>query len=228
MPTLLFSLLIVQAEPSVTALKPTLGAVYDVSKETCTKWAEAFEHLQKTNGQVEGYEYPDRFDEALGGPWETISDGCSWYCGGQVETVSASSTLSQSKSASYTHKNLHDSDIRTAWVEGKPDHGVGESVSFKAYGAVVEQISIWNGYQKSPSLYIQNSRAKTLKLYVNDAPLYLLHLEDTRAVQYFTISPINVQTAPATLRFEIVEVYPGSKWADTAISEINFDGSGVH
>ena len=227
----LFSCLFVvfaETEPSLKQLLPTLGATYDVSPENKAKWEAAFKHLQLTNGQVEGYVYPERFDETLGGPGQTVSDGCSWYCGGMIEVQSASSSLSNSTKSTYNPVNLHDTDIQTAWVEGKKDHGIGESITLKASGAIIDQISIWNGYQKSPELYTQNSRPKTLKLYIDDKPMYLLSLQDTRAVQYFGIEPINVTSTAHMLRFEIVEVYSGTKWMDTAISEINFDGTGVH
>lgn len=213
-------------EAPLTTLKPaTLGYTADVSEASLKAWEAAFKQLEQTNGATEGYQFPDRFDETLGGPWDTISAGCSWYCGGIIEIISASSSLPDSKSGSYTASNLHDSDVRTAWVEGKDDHGIGESITLKSTGASIDQIQIWNGYQKSAALYTQNSRPQVLKVYVNDTPKYLLALEDTRAVQYFKVAEI---ASPATLRFEIVTVYPGTKWQDTAISEINFDGNDVH
>ena len=219
----------VQSEPiPLKTLTPTLGAVTDVSPTLTKAWEEAHKHLAKTEGQTEEYTFPTNFDEALAGPWQTISDGCSWYCGGLIEVQSASSQLPNSKTNTYGADNIHDSDIRTAWVEGKEDYGIGESISLRSTGAHIEQISIWNGYQKSPELYLQNSRPKSLKLYINDQPMYLLALEDSRAVQYFTIEGTKTIDGPRRLRFEIVEVYPGSKWKDTAISEINFDGDNVH
>ncbi len=219
----------VQSEPiTLKTLTPTLGAVTDVSPTLTKAWEEAHKHLAKTEGQTEGYTFPTNFDEALAGPWQTISDGCSWYCGGLIEVQSASSQLPNSKANTYGADNIHDSDIRTAWVEGKDDYGIGESITLQSTGAHIEQISIWNGYQKSPELYFQNSRPKSLKLYINDQPMYVLALEDSRAVQYFTIEGTKTIDGPRRLRFEIIEVYPGSKWKDTAISEINFDGDNVH
>jgi hypothetical protein len=44
--------------------------------------------------------------------------------------------------------------------------------------------------------------------------------------QYFDL-PINKDydfDNPSTFRFEIVEVYPGDKWSDVAISEVDFSG----
>ena len=240
------SILTAAAEPELPVLKPVVGDVMDVSQQNIKAWEDAFQYLQKISENPtttpDGYTYPKGFDEALSGPWQTISDGCSWYCGGMIEVTSASSSLPTSKSGSYAAVNLHDSDVRTAWVEGKEDYGVGESITLKSSGAYIDRIDIWNGYQKSPELYTKNSRVKVLKLYINDKPSILLHLEDTPAVQYFNLeklieqtttsstseTPSTEQPKPRTLRFEIMEVYPGSKWKDTAISEINFDGYGVH
>ena len=91
-----------------------------------------------------------------------------------------------------------------------------------------------NGYVKSEKAWRENSRVKQLKLYINGVPTALLNLEDTRNEQIFEVEPIGnanrknleeLRTKPNwTLTFEITEVYKGEKYADTAITEIYFDG----
>jgi hypothetical protein len=75
-------------------------------------------------------------------------------------------------------------------------------------------------------------------VYLDDKPLFILHLQDQRATQTFNIDPIGFsdrendaarkQLAPWKLKFEILDVYKGLKYDDVAISEIFFDGLDVH
>lgn len=66
-------------------------------------------------------------------------------------------------------------------------------------------------------------------MYINDKPHAILELEDTRALQEFSIEPVQSQTEgqDLVLKFEIMEIYKGDKFQDVVISEINFDGLDV-
>jgi hypothetical protein len=81
---------------------------------------------------------------------------------------------------------------------------------------------------KSEKVWDENSRVKLLKMYVNDKPYVVFHLEDFIGSQEFDIDTLIPGDEPLKLTFEIADVYPGSKYDETAISEINFDGTGVH
>ena len=69
-------------------------------------------------------------------------------------------------------------------------------------------------------------------MYYNDQPYAILNLKDRRDCQQFEIGLLGYEDkekAPAwSIKFEILEVYPGDKYEDTAISEIYFDGIHVH
>ena len=69
-------------------------------------------------------------------------------------------------------------------------------------------------------------------MYYNDEPYAILNLKDTRDCQIFDVGTLGYEdksNAPAwTIKFEIMEVYPGDKYQDTAITEIYFDGIDVH
>jgi len=68
-------------------------------------------------------------------------------------------------------------------------------------------------------------------MYYKDEPYAILDLEDSRTLQCFDVGVLGPHddAAPAwTLRFELLEVYPGDKYADTVISELYFDGIDVH
>ena len=70
-------------------------------------------------------------------------------------------------------------------------------------------------------------------MYYNDEPYAILNLQDTRDCQTFDVGILGFhdfkENAPDwTIKFKILEVYPGYKYQDTAITEIYFDGIDVH
>ena len=158
-------------------------------------------------------------------------EGCSWYCGnGGPIKITASSRLASQGANNYNEKNLHDDHANTPWVEGVKGYGIGEWVeyTFKAENPRINTIKIVNGYGKSQSAFNNNSRVKKLKVYIKGKPYAILNLEDCRCVQSFVIDPVTDANKEWTMKFEIVDVYKGDKWDDTAISEIYFDGLDVH
>jgi hypothetical protein len=71
---------------------------------------------------------------------------------------------------------------------------------------------------------------KKLKVYYNNSPIAILELEDSRTLQSFDIGVVGrTGHGPRwSLKFEILEVYPGSQYQDTVISELVFDGIDVY
>jgi hypothetical protein len=117
-------------------------------------------------------------------------------------------------------------------VEGVPGYGIGQYLEyvFEPQSPRVTTILLYNGYVKSEKAWLENSRVKQLLLSINHTPYAILELADTRARQEFKIgtvgrNPFGLETV---LRFEILDIYPGDKYEDTAISEIYFDGLDVH
>ena len=171
------------------------------------------------------------YDEMQDGYFGLGTEGCSWYCGdGGPIKITASSRLANQGANNYNEKNLHDFHANTPWVEGVQGYGIGEWVeyTFKAQNPRITTIIILNGYNKSESAWKNNSRVKKLKLYIKGKPVAILNLEDTRCTQFFEIDPVTDANKEWTMKFEIVDVYKGDKWDDTAISEIYFDGLDVH
>ncbi|MBO7496931.1 MAG: hypothetical protein J6T98_10285 [Salinivirgaceae bacterium] len=170
------------------------------------------------------------FDETRESYWDILGGGCSWYCGdGGPIKIEASSRLASQGQNNYAEKNLHDLYYNTAWVEGVSGYGVGEWVkyTFRANNPRITNIHVVNGYVKSDAAWKNNSRVKKLKVYVNDKPYLILNLEDSRSDQDFEISPLT-NSVEWTMKFEILEVYKGDKYDDTALSEIYFSGLDVH
>jgi hypothetical protein len=168
--------------------------------------------------------------------WDILGPGCSWYCGGGADSITASSTLRPQGSVSYEARHAEDLSYKTAWAEGVPGYGIGEYLLYMFRPATprITAIIVVNGYVKSEKAYSENSRVKKLNVYLNDRPYATPNLEDKRSSQYFEITPLgrdnNDKTPllPWLLKFEIADVYKGTKYDDTVISEIYFDGIDVH
>lgn len=164
--------------------------------------------------------------------WDISGGGCSWYCGGGPYKVSSSSHLKPMGENSYEPSQAHDDSFKTAWVEGASGQGIGEHIDyyFKNNSPRLHTILIYNGLVKSDKAWKANSRVKTLKLWVNGEGFGTLHLQDTTALQIFSTGLLGHRPdgKDLILKFEILEVYPGEKYKDTAITELYFDGVDVH
>jgi hypothetical protein len=106
----------------------------------------------------------------------------------------------------------------TAWVEGVKGYGTGEW--FEVSGAMVN--TIYNCYQASPASWLNNSRVKRFKVYVDGEPHAYLDLTDEMGEQSFDLN-LRHRNWDSTyiFRFEIVEVYKGAKWDDVCISHVD-------
>lgn len=172
-------------------------------------------------------------DEGLWGNWLIAP----------LPALAATSTLPSQGTNTYGVTNLGDKTPATAWVEGKKDYGVGEKLSLKltdgkpqfgeVYG-LYGYFYIQNGYAKSEASWKANSRVRLLLLRHNEKPVAYFLLKDAiqpqtlDASRYFwnthQHSGIKVNGGD-TLSFEIVDVYRGDKYKDTAIS--TFVGLGL-
>lgn len=174
----------------------------------------------------------EKYGEVVESIWNVIEGGCSWYCEGGNFSVKASSSLHPEKGIVYKAENANDLSYKTAWVEGKDDEGIGEYLEyyFKNSSPRVTKIIISNGYMKSETAWKNNNRVKKLTLFVNGKIYGVLNLEDSRTDQVFDIGTFgrNKNGTDLILKFEILEIYKGDKFNDTAITEIYFDGLDVH
>jgi hypothetical protein len=179
----------------------------------------------------------DFLGETEDGVIEVLS-GCSWYCGGaMISEFNSSSDLPAYKDNIYIPDMAHDFDVTTAWIEGKKDYGIGEYLEYN-FGMTsvgesqhlgINKLIVANGYKKTKKTWEENSRVKKLKMYVNDIPFGVIELLDSFEFQTIDIPVIMLSKQELMkIKFEIMEVYPGTKYKDTAISELLFDGVGVH
>jgi hypothetical protein len=193
---------------------------YEISQITEKQYQEEYkgteyEYLYQfynEHGYISRSDYLDS-DFAWGG----------WYVPSGVRVVYASSTLVDERGRyNYEVNNIGDEDLRTAWVEGESDYGIGEYIEFEYYPDELFGLWIYNGFQKTIDLWKNNSRVKTFKVYINNDPLCFLELEDKMEVQRFDLESVmnNNYDEECVIRLEIYEVYKGEKWKDVCITDI--------
>lgn len=130
--------------------------------------------------------------------------------------VTSSTLQSTSK---YSSTNLFDNRKESAWVEGVDGNGINEQLTFEVFqGVDIDAVQIWNGYQRSPSVYKTNARLKGFSLGEVGGKSYEYTLRDDDAGQ-----KIDLQV-PLQKNFELTinSAYDGSKYQDLGISEILF------
>lgn len=252
---LIFSILFLSSfsgfSQSIREMKPVLGNLISKSSEgeiEFLKQSALCKEIWKKQSNEQGNHNLtpaeqvifDKCQDDYESYWDVIGVGCSWYCGGGVDTISASSELKPTKDISFSAGNIHDLSYKTAWIEGVPGFGIGEWIMyhFPPESPRITEIIVVNGYVKSEKAWRENSRVKKLKMYIDNKPFAILYLEDSMEEQHFKFEPLGykdrsnfkkLESMPWwTIKFEILEVYEGEKYDDTAISEIYFDGIDVH
>lgn len=224
------------AQNSDKSFYPKETRKVDLSTKTDNEIKRQNELLQKSKLTATEQKELDillqKYGEVVESMWDVVDGGCSWYCAGGNYKVKASSTLNTEKDTKYQAKNANDLSYQTAWVEGKPDEGIGEYLEYYFYNKSprITQIIISNGYVKSDAAWKNNNRVKKLRLNINGKVFGILNLEDSKNDQIFDLGTFghNKNGTDLILKFEIAEVYKGDKFNDTAITEIYFNGIDVH
>lgn len=164
----------------------------------------------------------DKFPDDYEGP-----EAGTWLLSGVMDNsfneINVSSTLTPQGKNSYEAVNLSDDNPQTAWVEGKKDdYGINETLELIGGGI---RITIYNGYQRDYNSFYNNSRVKTFKVYFDNEPIGLVELFDSPGAQLIDLEKLDPNNiSPEIIKLEIIEVYEGKKWDDTAISEIFYVG----
>ena len=162
--------------------------------------------------------------------------------GFRTNGISATSELKEGK-VLYAASNLMDNDCRAAWVESKSDFGQKERIKIPCSGWIT-QLLIVNGFRKSEKTYYENNRVKRIALYLDGVKLGEMTFPD-RPYCHVNMSNIldegellnlngdffkenngkSMSNAGAfwpeeNIEIEILEVYSGTKYNDTCISDI--------
>lgn len=221
---LILALAVLTATAQEKIIKPK--TITPMPKMTKAEWQTYYDLVDQGRAPKDISKYGD-----LTVYGDLYTEWCSWYCGGEVKSVTASSCLKPIKSFNYKGENAHDFDHESVWAtDGK---GIGESLTYTFEGKCprITTVKILNGHVKSETAWSANSRVKKLRMYYNGKPYAILDLQDSRTLQYFDVGTLGFNDAAKsdwTLKFEILEVYPGTKHDDTVIAELYFDGIDVH
>ncbi|MFO7869487.1 MAG: hypothetical protein R6U95_09350 [Bacteroidales bacterium] len=134
-------------------------------------------------------------------------------------TVRASSTLTPKRA--YSIENIIDNKTDFCWAEGnKNTSGTDEHITFTFTDTVhINNIALWNGYQRSQSHFKNNARAARISFKEKNGDTYSFPLEDSPEKQVFSLPKILHGT---TFTLTIDSVFPGKKYTDLALSEILF------
>lgn len=139
----------------------------------------------------------------------------------------------------YTPLRLFDGLRESAWCESVKGSGINEWVEFELKQDILG-LSIYNGFaryyytdymnddidgkvrtkvEKYYNLFYENNRVKQLKIESNDGKIkQLINLKDIREIQNF----YDIFLPSGKYKLYITDVYKGSKYDDTCLSEIVF------
>jgi hypothetical protein len=210
--------------------------MYFTTDELQNKYDERLYKAMYT--QPSGYEFMDKCTMRIIFKDIEPDFDLEWFFNISKPYVSATSQL---KEGNYIYRagNTIDNDPETAWVEGADGSGISEKILFTVvpvYGKeagsyLVEKIGIINGFCKNRSLFFKNNRVKKIRLVwyayywevleeTEDnviAHEKIIELKDTMQMQYIEFDkPVRMYQ----FLLEILEVYKGSVYDDTCLSEV--------
>lgn len=122
----------------------------------------------------------------------------------------------------YVPGNVRGYGRSSAWVEGVPGDGVGESLTLTLEKpAKIASLALVNGYATSEALYYANGRAEELEVSVNGGKPFTVQIPDEYlATEYFYVDLPASKELVKTVKLTLAKVRPGSKYQDTAITKV--------
>ena len=140
----------------------------------------------------------------------------------------ASSTLIE---PGYDHSAwlVQDYDTSTAWTEGAPGNGLGESLYLETDRyAVITGGVILTGYCRSEDLFYKNGAPTRIYIHTGEQGAYLDVTQDANTYQYgyegFHFRFDEPLVSDGSVTATIVGVRDGLKWEDACISEFRLEG----
>lgn len=129
----------------------------------------------------------------------------------------ASSVIKQQEGVSNLPEYLFDGDIQTNWQEGTAGNGIGEYVSYEFKEVfTVNAMSFQLGNWKTKEYYYGNNRPKTLTIAMGEQSWTVTFPDEWVEFGLKFSSPVRTDN----LKMTIDDVYKGSKWNDTVITDI--------
>lgn len=208
------------------------------------KWDESKRYQREGNEPVGGGEYLNEenneivaqvFTDEKYYDWGEEPEDGGWVYfepyGYGFEGVSVSSTLPEDENYTYVMENAFDNDPTTTWFSNpaeNEEYPKGESIRF--YGDIqMESIWILNGMQESEENFENNSRIKTMDVYVNGEYFATVTLHDQMGAQKIELTGIEELRGGEggfSIQFIITDYYPGNEYTEIGITEIFTMGEG--
>lgn len=137
-----------------------------------------------------------------------------------VDGAEASSTISQ-QDTNNSPILLFDERDDTSWQEGVKGYGIGECIDFKFDDTYeVQYFSFKLGNWKNDKYYFGNAKPKTVTLILGDFTGQVTFTGD-RTTEWVKLSkPVSADA----MTLVIDDVYPGTSWEDTCITEMGIYG----
>ncbi|QJR21440.1 hypothetical protein BREVNS_0690 [Brevinematales bacterium NS] len=134
----------------------------------------------------------------------------------------------------YSPINIVDNNLTTCWAYNTEDKKSRIVLRFTNF-ILIDEIRVYNGYQKSSNVYRANARTKEVRLFLErekreDFTPFANYgtstnvwfwegvLKDTFSAQVFKFKPVVANE----FYFVVLSTYPGTTYDDTCISEIEF------
>jgi hypothetical protein len=158
--------------------------------------------------------------EVLSGPAEEARDLTPFA------TTSASSHLPTDRGGQYQSWMATDGALETSWVEGVAGPGIGEWIELRFPATIeVHSIRMDVGYDRDADIFAKNNRIKKVTLIFSNGEEVELGFADARGMQTIPLVRApgpNIETT--YVKAVIEEVFPGSKYDDTCLAEIEVWG----
>lgn len=134
-----------------------------------------------------------------------------------IATAEASSVRAPLAPNAYEPTNVYDRDLKTAWVEGASDDGVGEYVRVYLDGThKASFIKIHNGYHKNQFLYEENHRPASIQISGGNGESMTYTFTDEMKENIIYLG----EWTTDYIQINILSTFPGDDLMDTCITEI--------
>ncbi|HEU5015580.1 MAG TPA: protein kinase [Roseiflexaceae bacterium] len=143
-----------------------------------------------------------------------------------LATASASSvlpaeTLPTLGLVQYDPAKVLDGNPATSWVEGVAGPGLGEQLVLTfAQPVSITRIGVDVGFDREPKIFAANNRVRRATCRFSDGSTRTLEFQDHGGVQSLSLPA----TTTISLTIVIEAIYPGAKYDDTAIAEVEVWG----
>jgi hypothetical protein len=146
-------------------------------------------------------------------------------------SIGATTKAEPQGSDNFEAKNLIDGNLKTCWMS--PNNGKNDQVELiidleenaSVSNAQIKYIYFFNGWRKDYHTWKEYARIKKATMTVNDMPFAEISFEDTYKQQDIDLDKFKIDKSKrCRIKFRVSEIYPGSKYQQVALSDIQLIG----